>query len=135
MMQIRTLDELRALRPRAARAHLRRIELALPLAPEERRRAEAAINAGLRACGCGTGAVFALAAVLWSVARFAVQAARPDTGSLLAAGALVLGAALAGKALGLVAAEWRLRRTIDRLTRGASRTMPPTPRGSAFPAS
>lgn len=117
-MQIRTTAELRALRPRAARIHLRSIELALPLPPEERRRAEAAINAGLRACGCGTGAVFALAGVLGSVTRFAARGSWPDTRALLGAGALVLGLALIGKVAGLAAAEWRLRRSIDRLTRG-----------------
>ncbi|NOT08800.1 MAG: hypothetical protein HOP28_11405, partial [Gemmatimonadales bacterium] len=55
---LRTIEELRALRPRSARRGLRRIVLALPDDSAALRKAERVINRGLSACGCEMGAVF-----------------------------------------------------------------------------
>jgi hypothetical protein len=116
---IRTLDELQALIPRRARRGLRRVVLHLPGEPADLRAAEAAINRGLRSCGCETAALFLLiglvglgACVLGRGTGLDLTAVRTYLGLAGYAVALVV----AGKVTGLVLAEWALRAAIRRLS-------------------
>jgi hypothetical protein len=114
---IRTVEELRALKGRRPRQGVRRVLLEIPATPDELRRAERRINAGLVACGCEMGAFFVLAA-LAAVVRHALwtPGALPLTWrSGLAKSGLLLSAGVVGKLAGLAWAEWRLRAAIDRI--------------------
>jgi hypothetical protein len=113
---IRTPAQLRALRSRKARGNLGKVVLEMGGDPAEVRRAEAEINKNLRACGCEMGALFlscGLAAVAVSFLLW------PDWYELTALRTLLevcgfLGAlTVAGKIVGLLAAERKLRAAID----------------------
>ena len=100
--------ELLALRSRSARRDVSRIVLAFKRDDVDER----AINRGLRACGCDTGAIFLFIAIASMLIAFEFG----WRASWWIVGAIVFGAALVGKIAGIVFAEWRLRATIDRLT-------------------
>ncbi|WP_104140046.1 hypothetical protein [Arthrobacter sp. ZGTC131] len=116
---IRSQSELQALRRRHLRRGLREITLDLPGNRGEIRRAERTINHSLRACGCGTGAVFMVAGlattglVHWLgppfYAVFSVQ-------NLAATFAFLMATTFAGKMTGLAIADWKLRAAIERLS-------------------
>ncbi|WP_155351829.1 hypothetical protein [Acrocarpospora pleiomorpha] len=122
---IRTRAELRALRPRQARRGIRRIALEFPDDPNRHRKAEDTINHSLRACGCETAAAFVAVGLLGIAVSLLHDPAPLDVASVWAwprIFVLLALLALAGKTLGLVIAEWRLRTAIDRI--GQEETRP-----------
>lgn len=96
------------------------VALALPsLSARENLAFQSRLNILLDACGCGTGGVFSVAAIiLVLLAALSGATWLADLGPLGTTGvaltAFVMGGAL-GKALGLVHAHVRLRRTLEEL--------------------
>jgi hypothetical protein len=85
-----------------------------------RRLLEADINRALRSCGCTTGGVFVFIGIVSQVVM-----ALAGHGTLHRSGVSGIGffvaslfvLALVGKTVGIVGAEWRVRRAIDRTLR------------------
>jgi hypothetical protein len=75
-----------------------------------------AINRDLRACGCVEAAVASAAALLTLPAVWAVASGSPFVLSSTLV-AYVFGAALLGKIVGLLLAEWRLARNVRAIRR------------------
>jgi len=111
-----SFDELAATvgRPRSSRTPGRRVCLALPALPAARRVGlERRLNRHLRACGCETGAVLALLALLAVTGEVGLSAHLPATAAeIVGRIAVILGAALAGKLVGLAASRLALRRLL-----------------------
>jgi hypothetical protein len=109
---ITTAAELSALRSRRERRGVERVVLQLIPHPNLRAKFEVPINRYIASCGCGTGAVFVAAGLFAFVPLFFrtpgpfgfVRSAQ-TLGILL-----ILG--LVGKVVGLLNAEYRLRRVI-----------------------
>ena len=109
---ITTVDELNALRRRSARRGVKRVALELISPATLRTRLEAPINRHLASCGCVTGAAFVAAGMIaLTVAAFQVPGPI-GFGRVAQALGILLAIGLTGKIIGLLAAEYRLRRAI-----------------------
>jgi len=117
ILQDTSLDQLAALAgPRARWSGPARISLELPLVERSRQLAtERRLNFLRGVCGCQAGALFAVAALVWSIAS------PPDAGAafaiVLRAAAFVIGMAILGKVLALVAARALFAVQVNRLAR------------------
>jgi hypothetical protein len=110
-----TEEALRALAGRRGRDGISEIVLDLPGRSNQRQRiAERSINRGLHACGCHTGAALVVtASVVWALSSTSRQwMSLPTLWSFLT---VAIVAAVVGKAVGIMWAEWRLRSTIKHL--------------------
>ncbi|MFD4422432.1 hypothetical protein ACFWN7_13150 [Agromyces sp. NPDC058484] len=110
--------ELHTLTNRRARRGVERVTLVIPGAEEEAlRRTERAINRGLHACGCETGAVFLVAGAVLLAGRALLDPNQMEWASpptWWGAGLVLFTATLLGKMVGLVWAEWQFRAAINR---------------------
>src|SRR5207302_8286031 len=115
---IHSISELSPMRAWRARRGVMRIALRLDgVDADEIRKYEQHINRDLRSCGCETGAVFVAAGIVVSLIRLAARDPRQSTiGTIV----LLFALAVAGKAIGILFAEWRLRRAISEVIRCAS---------------
>jgi hypothetical protein len=99
---------------------MRRVSVDVGLSDVETNQLQAAINRGLRSCGCEVGAAFVFLGIVGQLASgFMGVGSLPW---LSAAGALrfivvLMLLALAGKIVGLVSVEISVRRAIDRALR------------------
>jgi len=109
---IRSASDLQALANRRTRRAISRVVLDLPQNDIFVRECEREINRNLHACGCDMGALFVVAGLLLSIARFALATPRPSIPGTIA---LLFTCALVGKVAGIVLAEIRLRAAIKRL--------------------
>ena len=121
VLQVTSPDQLAALAGLRARwSAPAALSLDLPLVETMRQRtAERRLNFLRGVCGCQAGALFAVLALAWSIAD------PPDAGSTLAAVlravVFVVGMALLGKGLALVAARALFAAQASRLVRHARR--------------
>jgi hypothetical protein len=124
---ITTPEELVGLLKRAERRGIDRVTLDLGLRDDDAQRLEDSLNRGLRSCGCEVGAMFVAIGltVQLGVALLAPGEIRwPTFQEIGRLGLVLLALALAGKVVGLIAAEWRFRRAIGDAVRRFGRGVP-----------
>lgn len=117
---VRSTDELRALRRRAARRSVTRVALELIVEPEVRASLERRINRWLASCGCVTGAVFVAVGMISMLGVAGTMPMPPGTATIRYALAVLLALGLAGKLAGLLGARMRLESAIRAALRAAS---------------
>jgi hypothetical protein len=94
-----------------------RVSVRVPgMTPDAERRWERRLGMWLASCGCETGALLALSAILWRT-LVVVHDWPPAWGDVAASAGWVFGAAVAGKIVGLAAARAMLARDLERLGR------------------
>lgn len=117
---IRTATDLLSLRSRSRRRGIERVNIDIGLSAVETNRVQVAINRGLRSCGCEVGAAFVFLGIVWQLAlAFVGVVSSPWSSASRAMWFMIvlLSLALVGKIVGLVSAEFSLRRAIDRALR------------------